>query len=255
MTGELARAAALTRHGLEQALGGRRRIGVGLLALVPLAIAVAVQQVAPGEAQDAAEASLLLTGVGLVVPLIALFLGASVLRDDVTSGAIVHILTRPVRRETVALSRMAGAAGASVLAGLVAVSLPLLVLGSAGFEAWLLAVQATVLAGTAYGCLFAMLGALVRRATLIGLIFVVAWEGVVASTGLYFQNATVAYWIRSFMANGDTSASDAVASTMAGDPAGTLASVVVVLLVAVAAATVAAAWFARREFAGPEPEE
>lgn len=254
MTGELARALALTRHAIGQALVGRRRIGVGLLALTPLAIALALQQLAPGNVSDELEPALLLTGVGLVVPLIALFLGASVLRDDVTSGAIVHVLTRPVRRETVALSRLAGAAGATILVGLVAVTLPLIVLGSGAFDTWRIAVQGTVLAGAAYGSLFAMLGALVQRATLVGLVFLVAWEGVVASTGLFFRNATVAYWLRSFMANGDSTGSDAVAETLTGTVASTQASLAAVLAVVAGAALVAALWFARREFAGPEPE-
>lgn len=248
------RAWALATHGFRQTLQGRRLIGAGLIGLVPLGLAIAVQQ---GGDVPAAEMDPLffVVGLGLVVPLIALLIGVSTLREDLESGAIVHLVTKPVRRETVLVTRLLGSAAAVLLIAAIALSLPLVVLGGAVAEMWQLALQVTLLSALAYTALFALLGAVTKRAILIGLLYLVGWEGVVASTPLVFSKFTVAYWARAIVVNNAPASSTVANDLISGTPPSTGASITVLLLVAVGAAVAGAVWFGQREFAGAEPED
>lgn len=247
------RALALVGHSLVTTLTRRRMAGVAAVAVAPLALAVAVLQLAD-QAPESFDGLFLSVGVGLVVPLIALVVGVGALRDDLESGAIVHLVTRGVRRETVLVARMAAAAGATVLASAVALTLPLLVLGGDGVEAWRLALPVGALAGVAYTALFTLLGVAVKRAGLLGLAYLVVWEGVVASSPLLFRYATVAYWVRSIIANSDLASGDPGGNPLAGAVATTPESLAALTVIVLVATVLGALWFGGREFAGPEPE-
>lgn len=251
---ELDRLTALTTHGIRQAFSGRRLIGIGVLAVVPLALAVTIVQVDPSVGAGELDPVLLVVGLGLVVPLIALLIGVSALREELEEGTIVHLVTRPVRRESVLITRLIASAAAVVIVGAVALTLPLVVIGGAA-GVWGIALQVTVLTALAYTSLFALLGAVTKRAVLLGLVYLVGWEGVVASTPLVFRKLTVAYWARSIVANQDLTSAEVVRGMLTGPAASTPTSILVLLGVAVVAAGLGAAWFGHREFAGPEPEE
>jgi ABC-2 type transport system permease protein len=246
------KAIALTRHALRQALSGRRLAGVVVLALVPALIGLALRRFGPAEGE--LEPVLFVIGLGLVVPLLALVIGVATLREDLRDGTIVHLVTRPVSRETVLASRMLGSAAATFVIGVVALTLAMPAIGSTAFDVWWIAVQATLLASFAYTCVFALLGVVIKRAILVGLAYIVAWEGVVASTPFFFRNLTVAYWLRSLVAQQGLPASGPVAESISGTGASPATAALVLLAIAVGAALVGAAWFARREFPGAEPE-
>lgn len=252
---EVDRAWTLTVHGFRQALRGRRLIGLAIIVLFPAGLALTIQQLAATLGPDELDPVLLLVGLGLVVPLVALLIGVSALREELESGTIVHLVTRPVRRETVLLSRLAASAGATIALSLVALTLPLAVMGADGLDAWSIAMQVAVLSSLAYTGLFALLGAVTKRAVLLGLVFLVAWEGAVASTPLVFSKFTVAYWTRSIVANQGDTTSGIVQDMLGAGAASTPTSVTVLVLVTLATAAAGAAWFGRREFAGAEPEE
>lgn len=245
---------ALAWYTAKASFSGRRMVGLGLIALVPVALAFTGAWLGgPLSPEDLAR-FLLVVGVGLVVPLLALIVGVGALRDDVESGAIVHLITKPVPREAIVATRVLTAALVTYAAALVALSLPLLVTGQAGLEAWWLGARVSVLASFAYASLFAFLGVLVARAALVGLLYLVAWEIVVASTPFFFRFFTIAYWIRSIMVR-DAAMSPLVEAELldafpatTGESLAVLAGVVVVFLAA------GMAWFGWREFAGPEPD-
>jgi ABC-type transport system involved in multi-copper enzyme maturation permease subunit len=247
------RFAALVRHSLHATLGGRRLAGVGALALAPLAVALAIRYGADAH-PDTMDPVFLGIGAGLVVPLIALVIGVSVLREDLDRGAIVHLITRGVPRETVLAARLTAAAAATALAGAVALTLPLLVVGGEGFDAWRVGVPVAALAGAAYTGLFTLLGVSVRRAGLLGLGYLVVWETVVASSPLLFRFASVGYWARSLIQASDAVDPAVTGGSFAGDPASATASVIALVSILLVTGLIGAAWFARREFAGPEPE-
>lgn len=244
---------ALLELSIRRSLGGRRGIGLGLLALAPTALVVTMEQVGTPSTTDLLP-TLFVVGVGLVVPLASLIVGVGALRSELEEGTIVHLATRPVSREAVILTRIAGAGAVATLTGALALSLAVPLIGGPAVDAWGAGLVAVLLAGAAYTSLFALLGVLTQRAILLGLAFLVAWEGVVASTPLLFRTWTLAYWIRSFLVNEGGPAASAVADSLSASAASTGSAVLVLLGVAVATSLLGAAWFGRKELPGAEPD-
>jgi len=177
-----------------QALLGRRR-GIVLL-LIPAALlflAVVVRLI--NDEQDGYDAAAGL-GLTLALPLVALLAATAVLGPEVDDGSIVYLLSKPVNRHVVALSKFAVAWAATMVLG----ALPLLAVGlvlevSDPRQAVALAVGAAV-AGTAYCALFLGLAALTRHAVVLGLLFALLWEGVLGSVIVGIRWLAIGAWGR-----------------------------------------------------------
>jgi ABC-2 type transport system permease protein len=158
-----------------QALVGRRR-GV-LLLMIPAVLVVLAVVVRVVAGEGAGYHAVIALGFTLALPIVALLAASAVLGPEIDDGSIVYLLAKPVGRHVVAVSKFAAAWVATVALG----ALPLLVCGlvmDAGDPGRALAWTAGAgLAGTAYTALFLGLAALTRHAVVIGLIFVLLWEG------------------------------------------------------------------------------
>lgn len=158
-----------------QALVGQRRVWT-LLALPAclVALALGMHVFAPGTSGTA-----VLNGLGypVLLPLVALLATSAVLGPEIDDGSIVYLLVKPVNRYVVAVSKYAVAWGATMLAG----ALPLwgvAMIVDGGATRWAFAwFVAAVVAGTAYCAIFLALSALTRHAVVVGLLFVLMWEG------------------------------------------------------------------------------
>ena len=160
-----------------QALLGRRRFYL-LLAFPVLLIGLVglVTALADGDA-----AYDILPGLGypLVLPLVAILAASSVLGPEVDDGSIVYLLSKPVNRYGVAISKWVVALGATLVAG----ALPILVGGlitGDSTRALALFVGAAV-AGTTYSALFLAISAVTRHAVIASLIFVLIWESLLGN--------------------------------------------------------------------------
>ena len=119
-------------------------------------------------------------GLGLVAPVISLVLGSATLgnwRDDET---MVYVWLRPVSRWVIGLAATLGA---------LTVALPVTVLpmtigawiGTNGDSSMVLATAISMaLATVAYTALFVLLGLIIRRALVFGLVYVFVWEFFIA---------------------------------------------------------------------------
>lgn len=242
---------ALTRHALREAFSGRRRYGLALLALMPAAIALALRRWSEASAQAESTFVIFVVGVGIVVPLMALWIGVATLREELISGTIVHLVTRPVGRAQLLLTRLVGAALATWLLAAIGLTLVFPATGHLETDMLLWAWIVTGLASLAYTSLFALLGALTDRAVLAGLAYIFAWENVVASSPFLFRYATVAYWVRSIVEAQGLVSGGLLAGEIA-EPATMTSSILALLAIAAAAGLVGALWFRRREFTGSE---
>lgn len=243
---------ALTKHALREAFTGRRRLGLILLALAPAALALGLRRWSEATAQAESTFVIFVVGVGLVVPLMALWIGVATLREELVSGTIVHLVTRPVGRAQLLLTRLVGAALATWLIAGIGLTLVFPAIGHLEVEMLWTTWLVTGLAALAYTSLFALMGALVDRAVLAGLAYLVGWESVVASTALPFRYATVAYWVRSIVEAQGLVSGGLLAGEIA-EPASMGASILALLGIGLLAGLVGALWFRRREFAGAEP--
>ncbi|HJR38651.1 MAG TPA: ABC transporter permease subunit [Nocardioidaceae bacterium] len=166
----------IVRLGVRSVFGRRRGILLFLLPLVLVGLAVLVR-VLVGDDLDAAADTLYGLGLVVIVPLVALLATTGVLAPEIDDGSIAYLLAKPISRHTIVVSKLV-VAGSCVLlfaavpmliAGLVlALDDPLL---GAGFALGSLA------GGLAYCAVFALLSVMTRHAVVVGLIYMLIWEG------------------------------------------------------------------------------
>ena len=117
-------------------------------------------------------------GLAVVLPVTALIVGTGVLGSEVDDGTIVHILTKPLPRRDIILAKLAIAVGVTA----VTAAVPLFIAGALADSVRLgvaLAVGAAV-GAFAYTAFFLMLSLLTRRPVLLGLVYILIWEGLLA---------------------------------------------------------------------------
>ena len=159
-----------------QALLGRRRgLVLVLIPAVLLALAVVVQALTEDVAVGYEAVANL--GFTLALPLVALLAATAVLGPEVDDGSIVYLLSKPVSRHVIAVSKYVVAWAATMALGALT-GLVLDVSDPRRAVAW--GVGAAV-AGTAYTALFLGLAALTRHAVVVGLLFALLWEGVLGN--------------------------------------------------------------------------
>jgi ABC-2 type transport system permease protein len=162
-----------------RALIGRRRS----LLLVPLPVLLialtAFAGFTGGDADGWAEPVLVGFGLTTMLPLVALVVGTGVLSSEIDDGTLLHVLAKPLPRREIVLTKLAVAAAVTV-----AVTASTMFCCGAIADGALLgagfAVGAAV-AGSAYTALFVALSLVVRRPVLVGLLYVLIWEGVLVN--------------------------------------------------------------------------
>lgn len=156
-------------------LFGRRR-ALLLLPLPVLLIALAALCTAY-DVDPAAWGTPVLVGLGLavVLPVVSLIVGTGVLGSEVDDGTIVHILTKPLPRRDIILAKLVVA----VLVSAITAAVPLFVAGTLASSARLgLGLAAGAAAGAfAYSALFLLISLVTRRPVLLGLVYILVWEG------------------------------------------------------------------------------
>ncbi|MFI5492697.1 ABC transporter permease subunit [Actinoplanes sp. NPDC051859] len=154
---------------------GRRRVLLLLplpLLLVGLAWLVEAYGVDPTEWGPA-----LIIGLGLAVllPVVSLIVGTGVLGSEVDDGTIVHILTKPLPRREIIAAKL----GVAITVAAVTAAVPLFVTGwmadSPAFGGAL--ALAAAVGACAYSAFFVLLSLLTRRPVLLGLVYILVWEG------------------------------------------------------------------------------
>lgn len=169
----------IARLALAALLGRKRFILLVLfpLALIGLSVLVRVLSSDPDVALE------ILFGLGLLVvlPLLSLVSATAVMGPEVDDGSLVYLLAKPVSRHAVAFSKYV----VSLAAVLVLGPLPMLVTGLAIHpDESVLVVAASVsatLSAVVYTSLFLALSTVWKHAVVVGLLFVLLWEGTLAA--------------------------------------------------------------------------
>jgi ABC-2 type transport system permease protein len=200
---------ALFRLALRRLLLRRRSV---LLALAPLLAAlVAVIQAAGGTADADAFASLMeQLFLPLILPFIALVIGASALGEERDDGTILYLASTPLPRLAIALPAIVAAAITTIV-----VCLPGLLVTIAlspgddnglSVAGWALA---SVLAGACtYVAAFGALSLRVKRPVVVGLIYVLFWEGSIATFAPSARWLSLGAYARAIVAGGLPSSTD-----------------------------------------------
>ncbi len=139
----------------------------------------------------------------ILLPLVAVFVGAAVIADEVDERTLPYLLLRPVPRPAIVLSKML--AGVITLGLILTLSLfctwVVLVADpdSGGMSAnisVLLSGQAVLLLGlVAYLPFFTLFGGLMKRPVLVGLLFIFGWERLVSALPGSIRLFSIAHYL------------------------------------------------------------
>ncbi|WP_025616704.1 ABC transporter permease [Salinispora cortesiana] len=158
---------------------GRRRFLL-LFPLPVLLVLLAVLSRALGvDPSDWGPSVLVGLGLAVVLPVIALIVGTGVLGAEIDDGTVVHILTKPLPRWQIVLPKLAVAAGVTA----VTVAVPLYVAGvlASSVRVGLALAAAASIGAVAYCAFFLALSLVTRRPVLLGLVYVLIWEGLLGN--------------------------------------------------------------------------
>ncbi|GAA0996716.1 ABC transporter permease [Acrocarpospora macrocephala] len=162
-----------------RAMLGRKRIW--LLAALPLAliaIAVLLRLIGGGD-ENTAVRLMEKFAIGTILPLLGLIAGTGVISPEIEDGTIIHLLSKPIPRPSIALTKFAVAASLIVAFSAVPTFLAAYLL--IGTEAGVAAGFAfgALFAGIAYAAVFLLVGVLTKHAVVVGVIYALVWEGAI----------------------------------------------------------------------------
>lgn len=179
---------------LRSVLRGKRVLFVAGLPLLIGVVTVMLAVTARGDDRTDAYGTLAGELLVLVVALVALVLGVNAFGDERDEGTLGLLLATTLPRPRIVLTKYAAATAVIWLACLPA-TIGCLVLATAtslsvGTAVWSLLLS-TALASAAYAGLFLLLSLLLRRAILVGLAYIVLWEGLLAGATTSFRHLSV----------------------------------------------------------------
>ena len=231
--------ATITGVTLRSLLARRRAVLMLLLAAVPVLIGLLARvRGQPGDPLERTSAALEPLVVASLLPLLAVVFGTAALGAELEDGSAIHLLTKPIARWRIVVAKILAAAPlAAVLAGGAALLTGLLVGGSSGAGLTLAYVAGVVAGSVLYVTLFVALSVLTTRALVLGLAYVVIWEGILAGLFDGTRMLSVRQYVESFVAALDPSGTVDATGTLATPVAVSAAAIafVVAFLVAVRA--------------------
>jgi len=129
-----------------------------------------------------------------LLPLLALIAGTGVIGPEIDDGQIMYVLTKPVPRQVIVLTKLAVAIGLIVVfAVLPTLVAGLLLIGTAEGLASAFTVGVLV-GGVAYGAIFVALGVISRNAVTVGLLYALVWESLLGNFAPGARSASVQQW-------------------------------------------------------------
>ncbi len=172
---------ALVSITLRAMLNRRRTLLLALLGVLLIGIAAiyALSDPPPDQALEVTRSLLGDLAIGVLLPVVAVIVGTAAIGSELDDGTVVYLLARPVPRWRIVLVKLLVAwvvvtllvAPATLVAGLIGQDDPALAIGFAA---------AAVIGALEYTAVFVALSLLTSRALIVGLAYVVIWEGVVA---------------------------------------------------------------------------
>jgi ABC-2 type transport system permease protein len=190
----------------------RRSLLMGLLVAAPAAFAVLYRVLAATHGQPPlgpADLYALMAAVYWirnVLPLAALFYATSLVADEVEGKTLTYLLTRPLTRAAIFAGKFAAYVATTFTLALPAAVVTFFVLMTAPVAPPLATTLADLprdlgvmlLTLVAYGALFGLLGVLLKRPVIPGLVFLYGWE-LLANVPGYLPRLTLTAWLRSLV--------------------------------------------------------
>ncbi|WP_052847453.1 ABC transporter permease [Streptomyces avicenniae] len=215
-------------------LGRRRAILLSILPGLLILIAIAVRAI--GGADDRVTEEVL-GGFGLaaMVPLIGVIAGTGAIAPEIDDGSIVYLLSKPLPRRTIILTKLWVAIAVTMLFTTVPVLLAGMIMNGNSQQIAGAYTLAAAVASIAYSAVFLLLGTVSRNAVVFGLIYSLIWETLFGSIVSGARTLSVQQWSLS------------LAERVAADGTGVTSDVALpTAVILLAAVTVAGTWYAIR---------
>lgn len=171
----------IIRVTMRQLLGRRRTLLLLLLSALPILLAVVFRAAGDVSVNRFTRSAFDTVDMTILLPLVAILFGSGAFGAEADDGTLVYLLAKPVPRWVLVLAKAASATlmaivltGASTaIAGLIA----LVPEGGDGVAATEAMVLAVVVGSACYACLFLAVSLFTRRALVIGIGYMLVWEG------------------------------------------------------------------------------
>ncbi len=143
--------------------------------------------------------------VRVIVPVLGVFYGTSLVADEVDDKTITYLFTRPIPRAAVLFGKYLAYLVCTVLLVLPSVVFVYFLVAPIGgtigeaFPTLVADLGMLAVGLTAYGAVFAWVGARMRRPLVVGLVFTFGWEPVVLVVPGYLKRLTVAYYLQALV--------------------------------------------------------
>jgi len=175
---------------------GRRR--AWLLLVLPAALLVLAAllrlTVSQDDRTDAAVVVLGAFAIATVIPLVALIAGTGALGGEIDDGSIVYLLSKPVSRHVIVVTKLVVSGAVVSLFGAVPVFLAGLVLVGGQDRLALAYGVGALVAGVTYCAAFLLLSVLTRNAVVVGLVYALVWEAGVGNVLPGAQALSIQQW-------------------------------------------------------------
>jgi ABC-2 type transport system permease protein len=185
VTASVAAVPEITRITLRQLVSRRRALLLVLLSAAPVALAVVARLFKWNDAEGFGV--LVLNGLALVflLPLVAVLFGTAAFGAEIEDGTIVYLMAKPVGRWAIVVAKLlsttAVTAALTIGSVLVASAIAELPLGQQGVQVTEVYVTAMAVGSICYVSLFVAFSLFTRRALLIGLGYMLIWEGALSN--------------------------------------------------------------------------
>lgn len=128
-----------------------------------------------------------------LLPLLALIAGTGVIGPEIDDGQIMYIMTKPISRPVITVTKLAVAIVLVTAFAAVPTLLAGFILGNTAGLASAFAV-AVFIGGIAYCALFVALAVVSRFAVTVGLIYVLVWEVLIGNLAPGAKNLSIQQW-------------------------------------------------------------
>jgi len=182
--------AQLTARGL---LGRRRAYLLLALSLILLVLSALIRGLA-GQDTDITVGILGGFALATVVPLLGLIAGTGSIGPEIDDGSIVYLLSKPLSRFSIVLTKATVAVAVITVFGSVSVLAAGLVLNGTSDNLAIGYAVGALVAGIAYGTFFLLLAVLTRHAVVVGLLYALIWETLVGSYVPGAQTLSIQQW-------------------------------------------------------------
>jgi ABC-2 type transport system permease protein len=166
---------------LRQLMGRRRTIWLLLLAALPVLLALLFRATGQTEIGPFTQIVFDTIAITILMPLVAILFGSGAFGAEIDDGTIVYLLAKPVPRWMVVLAKAVAVMTVSIaLSGTsmaLAGAIDLAPLGADGVRAAEAQVLAIVVGSVCYASLFLAVSLFTRRALVIGVGYMLVWEG------------------------------------------------------------------------------